>query len=239
MIPAVPDIDGNLQQVRERIRTAAARAGTPLEHIRLIAVSKYMPQQYIEQAVAAGHHCFGENTVQDARTKQSLIDDPANEWHFIGHLQTNKAKYIPGSFDWLHTLDNLKLAVKLSDRAVRTADTLNVLIQVNIANDPDKHGLMTNDVFPFIETLLADENPGIKLKGLMTIGQKVSTPDQRRSDFSGLRELGLACAERFGADSFTELSMGMSGDFEAAIEEGATMVRVGTAIFGPRPSTPG
>jgi hypothetical protein len=229
------DIAHNLEAIRERIRLAAAEAGRQPEAIRLIAVSKYITPALVRQAMAAGQHCFGESTVQDARTKQALIDDPANEWHFIGHLQTNKAKYIPNNFKWLHTVDSLNLAEKLSGRASRTGTVLNILLQVNVAADPPKHGLPVNGLFRFIEDLLAGNPGGLRLRGLMTIGRREAALTERRRDFSALRELGNACAARFGPELFSELSMGMSDDFEAAIAEGATMVRVGSAIFGPRP----
>ena len=229
------DISANLDAVRKRIQHAAVASGRNPDTIRLIAVSKYMPQDYVRQAMLAGQHCFGENTVQDARSKQALIDDPATEWHFIGHLQSNKAKYIPGNFDWLHTLDSFKLAKKLSDAAASSTTLLRVLLQVNIASDPDKFGLPVATLFRFIDDLLRAELSGIQIQGLMMIGHRDATTAERRRDFSALYELGHNCAERFGAGLFTEYSMGMSGDFEDAIAEGATMIRVGTAIFGPRP----
>jgi len=163
-----------------------------------------------------------------------VIDDPATEWHFIGHLQSNKAKHIPGNFDWLHTLDSLKLAKRLS-AAAGSATTLRVLLQVNIANDPDKFGLPAAGLFQFIDDLLNAELSGVQLRGLMMIGHRDATVAERRRDFSALHELGQNCATRFGTELFSEYSMGMSGDFEDAIAEGATMIRVGTAIFGPRP----
>lgn len=236
MSPPVPDIHRNLATIRERIRTAAAAAGRRPEDIRLIAVSKYMPADYVRLAMLAGQHCFGESTVQDARNKQVLIDDPANEWHFIGHLQTNKTKLVPGHFDWLHTLDSLKLARRLSGQALNSASTLNVLLQVNIASDPDKFGLPPAEVFRFVDELLQSDLAGIRLRGLMTIGRRDATPVERRRDFTALRELGNDCARRFGAELFSELSMGMSSDFETAVTEGATMVRVGSCIFGQRPA---
>jgi pyridoxal phosphate enzyme (YggS family) len=230
-------IQQNIAIIRERIRTAARTAGRDPANIRLIAASKTMSAETVRHAMQAGQHCFGESTIQDAQTKLALIEDAANEWHFIGHLQTNKAKLIPGSFSWLHTLDSLKLAKKLSDSTVKASTGLNVLLQVNIANDPDKFGLSADAVYPFTEQLLAADYPGIRLQGLMTIGRRDASQTQRRADFSALRKLGNQCAERFGTDYFSELSMGMSGDFEAAIAEGATMVRIGKLIFGPRPAT--
>ena len=231
------EIRKNLGAIRERMRVAAVQSCRQEHDIRLIAVSKYMPTESVQSAMSAGQHCFGENTVQDARTKQALIDDPDNEWHFIGHLQSNKAKMIPGNFDWLHTLDSIKLASRLSASALKSTSALNVLLQVNIAGDQDKFGLPANAVFPFIDDLLNARLDGIRLRGLMTIGRRDASLDECRADFSALRNLRDSCATRFDLTGFSELSMGMSRDFEIAIAEGATMIRVGSAIFGPRPAT--
>lgn len=231
------EIRDNLEAIRERMRVAAVQACRQEHDIRLIAVSKHMPTEAVQSAMSAGQHCFGENTVQDARTKQALIDDPENEWHFIGHLQSNKAKMIPGNFDWLHTLDSIKLATRLSASALKSASVLNVLLQVNIAGDQDKFGLPANAVFPFIDNLLNARLDGIRLRGLMTIGRRDASIDECRADFSALRDLRDSCATRFDLSGFSELSMGMSRDFEIAIAEGATLIRVGSALFGPRPGS--
>jgi hypothetical protein len=231
------EIKDNLGAIRERMRVAAEQSGRLVDDIHLIAISKYMPPEYVQSAMSAGQHRFGENTVQDALTKQDLIDDPDNEWHFVGHLQSNKAKMIPGNFDWLHTLDSIKLATRLSESTLKSTGVLNVLLQVNIAGDRDKFGLPANAVFPFIDDLLNAALDGIRLRGLMTIGQRDATLDERRADFSALRDLRDSCAIRFDLTGFSELSMGMSGDFEAAIAEGATLIRVGSALFGPRHAT--
>ena len=214
---------------------AARQAGRPVDDVRLIAISKYMPPEYVQFAMSAGQHCFGENTVQEALEKQALINDPRNEWHFVGHLQSNKAKMIAGNFEWLHTLDSIKLATRLSEHALASGCLLKVLLQVNIAADPDKFGLPADGVFRFMDELLNAGLAGIRLRGLMTIGRRNAALDARRADFSALRELLARCAARFDLTDFRELSMGMSGDFEAAIVEGATMIRVGSALFGPRP----
>jgi PLP dependent protein len=231
------EIQDNLAAIRERMRMAAELSGRPLEDIRLIAISKYMPPEYVRSAMSAGQHRFGENTVQDALTKQDLLDDPDNEWHFVGHLQSNKAKMIAGNFDWLHTLDSIKLATRLSENALKSSRILNVLLQVNIAADRDKFGLPASAVFPFIDEFLNTSLAGIRLRGLMTIGRRDASPDECRAEFSDLRELRDSCTTRFGLTGFSELSMGMSRDFEAAIAEGATLIRVGSALFGPRPLT--
>jgi len=183
----------------------------------------------------AGQHCFGENTLQDAQSKQAVIDEQATEWHFIGHLQSNKAKNIPGNFGWLHTLDSLKLAKILSAAATGSGTTLRVLLQVNIARDSDKFGLPATTLFRFIDDLLRADLSNIQIRGLMMIGHRDVTIAARRKDFSALYELGHQCAKRFGAGLFSEYSMGMSSDFEDAIAEGATMIRIGSAIFGSRP----
>lgn len=231
------DIKINLDNIRERMRIAATEAERNVDDIRLVAVTKYMPPEYVQAAMSAGQHCFGENTLQDAHSKQTLLNNPVNEWHFIGHLQSNKAKSVPVNFAWLHTLDSLKLASKLSASATRSQCTLNVLLQVNIASDPDKYGLQAASIYPFIEDLLDAGLTGIRLRGLMTIGRRHDSLDQTRANFVALRKISEACAQRFDAHRFSELSMGMSNDFEVAIAEGATMVRVGSAIFGQRPIT--
>jgi pyridoxal phosphate enzyme (YggS family) len=235
MTPPLPDIQANLERVRERIRIAAVAGGRRPEAIRLVAVSKYMPESYLLEAMQAGQHVFGENTVQDALSKLGVLRDPGNEWHFIGHLQTNKAKHIPGNFSWFHTLDSLKLANRLERHCQDSRKELNILIQVNTSGDPDKYGLPVDRVFGFIEELLEAGHAGLLLRGLMTIGRRDAAVAERQREFATLRELATACGERFGASRFGELSMGMSNDFELAIREGASIVRVGSAIFGPRP----
>ena len=230
------EIQDNLEAIRNRMHVAAMQSGRSVDDICLVAITKYMPPEYVQSAMSAGQHCFGENTVQDALTKQALIEDPENEWHFIGHLQSNKAKMIPGNFDWLHTLDSIKLAARLSESALKSTCLLNVLLQVNIAGDRDKFGIPANAVFQFIDDFLNASLNGIRLRGLMTIGRREAALDERRTDFSALRDLRDSCAARFDLAGFSELSMGMSGDFEAAIAEGATLIRVGSALFGPRPA---
>jgi pyridoxal phosphate enzyme (YggS family) len=236
MTGPLSNIQANLLTVRERIRRAAVSAGRNPDDIRLIAVSKFVSSADIIRAIDAGQHIFGESTVQDAMTKLTLMEDPANEWHFIGHLQTNKARHIPVNFAWLHTLDSLKLARKLSNHAESSGVVVNALLQINIADDPDKFGIQPDGVFTFVDELLQADLNGIRLHGLMTIGRREASVADCHRTFSQLRELREACALRFGDGLFRELSMGMSGDFEIAVTEGSTMVRVGSAIFGERPA---
>jgi len=235
MPESLPDISGNLERIHVRIRQAAVAAGRDPGEIRLVAVSKYMPVEYVRQAIQAGHYIFGENTLQDASGKLDAISDPRLEWHFIGHLQSNKARLVPGNFHWLHTLDSLKLARKLSDAWHDAQPPLQVLLQVNIASDPRKYGLLLESTEQFAADLLRQELPGIRLRGLMTIGREHATARERRHDFIALRQLRDEIATRLDADCCSELSMGMSDDFEIAIAEGATLLRVGSSIFGPRP----
>jgi len=238
MSPDSDQIQANLAMVRARIEAAARTAGRNAQDVRLIAVSKFVNAGMLRSALLAGQYCFGESYLQEARSKQAELDDPHIEWHFIGHLQGNKAKHVPGHFAWLHTLDSLQLAQRLSGAANRASATLNVLLQVNVAADPGKRGITPRKLFGFVEALLEAGYPALQLRGLMTIGRQLADAGARRAEFATLRELNQTCATRFGAAYFTELSMGMSSDFELAVAEGATQVRIGSTIFGPRPDTP-
>ncbi len=224
----------NLAQVREEIAAAARAAGRKPEEIRLIAVSKTHPPEAVAAAIAAGQVDFGENTVQEALTKIPLYKGKPVTWHMIGHLQSNKARFIPGNFAWVHSVDSLKLAQRLSRLAQEKGVVLDTLFEVNVTRDPAKHGLSPEELAPVLDTLLKEGHPGLRLRGLMTIGPYPATEADSRACFARLRELRDDCRQRFGLKDFTELSMGMSGDYAAAIREGATMVRVGTAIFGER-----
>lgn len=229
------DIKTRLDEVRERIQQAAARAGRDPDAVTLIAVSKTKPWHMVARAIAHGQKDFGENMVQDALTKiPHTQDKPDIRWHFIGHLQSNKTRHIPGNFQWLHTLESDKIARRLETTCGELGVELNALLQINIANDPAKGGLTIGEVDQFIENFLQQDHPYLKLRGLMTIGAVESDESMRRRWFSGLRELREVLADRFGLENFNQLSMGMSDDFEEAVEEGATMVRVGSTIFGQR-----
>lgn len=224
----------NLHAVRQTIRDTALRADRDPHDIRLIAVSKTVPPEAVEAAMRAGQVDFGENTVQDALGKIPFLQHRGVAWHFIGHLQTNKVKFIPGNFTWVHSLDRLPLAEKLSVFAERHRARLNVLIQVNVTGDPKKHGVPPDSTYELVEQILAANLGGILLRGLMTLGPYHADEKALHHCFARLRTLCEGCVDRFGLANFTELSMGMTDDFPIAIVEGATMIRIGTAIFGPR-----
>jgi hypothetical protein len=219
--------------VRDTISAAAAQSGRAPEDVRLIAVSKTLPPEYIRAALQAGQYDFGENTVQEALGKIPHFP-PDLIWHFIGHLQSNKARLIPGHFHWLHSLDSSALAQRLSRKAQETGASLNVLIEVNIARDPAKHGILPEALLPLMDELMRTPLPGLSLRGLMAIGPHPADEHTLRAAFAVLRGLRDDCAQRCGLAGFTELSMGMSGDYVEAIREGSTMVRIGAAIFGER-----
>lgn len=227
-------IADNLARVRATVAAAAAAAGRASADIRLVAVSKTHPPARIEAAIRAGQRDFGENTVQEARPKVAQLAGHDLEWHFIGHLQSNKARFVPGTFAWLHSLDSLRLAQRLSRFAQESGTVLNALIEVNLTRDPRKHGVAAVNLPALIEQLLTDAPPGLALRGLMTIGPYPAPEAETRRTFAELWRLRDDCIARFGLAAFTELSMGMSGDYLEAIKEGATMVRIGTAIFGER-----
>lgn len=225
-------IAANLAEINERIRVAAQKAGRTPDAIRLVAVSKTRPAADISAAYAAGQLLFGENYIQELTGKLTEVSEPV-QWHVIGHLQSNKVKYIAGKVALIHSVDRLSLAQEI-DRQWRSLDTVcDVLIQVNISGEQSKSGTSTEEALQLVRSCAA--LPNISIKGLMTMPPFFDDPEAARPYFAALRQL----AERINAEqlpgvAMTELSMGMSGDFEAAIQEGATLVRVGTAIFGVR-----
>jgi pyridoxal phosphate enzyme (YggS family) len=236
MNPGTPvaSISENLQRLRATIARTAERAGRRAGDVQLVAVSKTQPLEAVAAAVAAGQRVFGENAVQEALAKIRAFPAPGLEWHFVGHLQSNKAKFIPGNFAWLHSLDSLKLASRLSRLAQDRQTGINALIEVNVTRDPGKHGIAPEQLVPLLDQLLRENLGGIHLRGLMALGPHPATSDELRVSFAALRHLRDDCAQRFALPGFTELSMGMSGDFVEAIQEGATFVRLGTAVFGHR-----
>lgn len=217
----------NLEKVRERIKSAARRAGREPAEIKLIAVSKTHPAEVLREALRAGAEIFGENKIQEAEGKIAEIGREKAEWHLIGHLQSNKARKAVKLFDLVHTLDSVELAERL-ERICEEENRaeMAVLIQVDLAGEATKNGISEKDLPKLIETFARFEH--LKCKGLMTIPPYFEDVEKVRPYFRRLREMRDALLPG------GELSMGMSHDFETAIEEGATLVRVGTAIFGER-----
>ena len=222
-----------LQQIHQRIDQAATRCKRSAESIRLIAVSKTMPADLVKEAIAAGVSDLGENYIQEARDKVNALATSEVSWHFIGHLQSNKPKYAIRLFDLIHSVDSFKLAQELNKYAQKIDKVQAVLVQVNVAKEESKSGVYVEETIELMKQLSCLEN--ISVKGLMTMPPYFNAPDKVRPFFAALRELRDRIRnERIANIGMDELSMGMTGDFEAAIEEGATMVRVGTAIFGER-----
>lgn len=223
-------ICANLQAVGARIAAAAARAGRPLADIRLLAVSKTFPAERVREAAAAGQRAFGENYVQEALAKMDALDDLALEWHFIGPLQSNKTRPVAERFDWVHGIERLKIAERLSAARGAQRPPLQVCIQVNVSGEASKSGVSPGDTAPLAHAVAG--LPNLRLRGLMTIPEPSADMALARRRFAALRQLRDALnREGLALDT---LSMGMSHDLEAAILEGATIVRVGTAIFGER-----
>ncbi len=223
----------NVERVQQRIHDACRRAGRPAEDVRLIAVSKTQPAESIRQAYAAGLREFGENRVQEAAAKRKELEDMDAVWHLIGHLQSNKAKQAVGLFDSIHSVDSLPLAERIDRAAAALGRRPPILIEVHLGEEASKFGVEEDDLAQLAEKIGA--LPSVELRGLMTLPPFFDDPQQVRPFFRRLRErAGRIEARNLPGVSMRELSMGMSHDFEIAIEEGATIVRVGTAIFGER-----
>jgi hypothetical protein len=223
----------NVTHVQERIREAALRAGRHADEIRLVAVSKTVSLSFIREAVQAGVNIFGENYVQEALPKIKALDVSV-EWHFIGHLQSNKAHLVVKWFDMIQSVDSFRLAQEISSRASAQGKTIDILIQVNVSGEESKFGIRPEMLKPLSEQISVLD--GVCVKGLMTMPPFFNQPELCRPYFRKLKDLARSVREsRIPRVNMDELSMGMSGDFEVAIEEGATLVRVGTAIFGARP----
>ena len=227
-------IKDNLAVVQQQLSQAATEAGRSPEDIQLIAVSKTKPAEMINEAVLANHTAFGENMVQEAISKMSALNNIDNiEWHLIGHLQKNKVKFCPGNFQWIHSIDSIELAKKLEERCALKQQNINVLIQVNLSQEKSKYGVQQLDeLFQLAETLHAGQ--WLKLRGLMTIPAPDLGETSTRKLFEKLRMWRDQLQNELDAPEITELSMGMTADFQWAIQEGATMIRLGTAIFGSR-----
>ncbi len=222
----------NYYEVEKRVCAACERAGRDRSEVTLIAVSKTKPVPMLEEAYNAGARDFGENKVQEIMDKYPVLPEDIR-WHMIGHLQRNKVKYLMGKVKLIHSVDSLRLAEEISAQSVKHNVETDILIEVNIAEEENKFGISREETFHLVEE--ASRLPGIHIKGLMIVPPFVENPEENRRYFREIRELSVDIgAKKLDNVSMCMLSMGMTGDFEVAIEEGATLVRVGTAIFGER-----
>ena len=226
----------NLSEVRERISQAILKSKRIPDAIRLVVVSKQVGISQIEEARTAGAAIFGENKIQEAVSKVDEIGNEEISWHFIGHLQKNKVKFLDERFDLIHSVDSFELAEKIAKQCQSENRVQSVLLQVNVSGETAKFGMEPVELEK--QVMAFSRLQGIKVEGLMTIPPFDPDPENSRKHFSRLRELRDQC-EKQNSLTLSELSMGMTNDFEVAIEEGATLVRVGTAIFGSRRDTPG
>ena len=222
----------NLQEVEERIQEACRRAGRDRSEVTLVAVSKTKPVSMLKEAYDLGVRVFGENKVQEIREKYEALPKDI-EWHMIGHLQTNKVKYIADKISLIHSVDSLRLAETIEKEAVKHNRIVDILLEVNVAEEESKFGIKTSEVLALAENVV--QLPHIRLRGLMTIAPFVENPEKNRAIFANLHELYVDIKDKnIDNGTVSILSMGMTNDYEVAIEEGATMVRVGTGIFGAR-----
>ena len=221
-----------LQEVEKRIQAACDRAGRKREEVTLIAVSKTKPVETLQEAYDLGVRIFGENKVQELTAKYEALPKDIH-WHMIGHLQTNKVKYIIDKAELIHSVDSLKLAETIEKEAAKHDLIADILVEVNVAEEESKFGMKMEEVIPFVEKVSAF--PHVRVRGLMTIAPFVEDPEENRSIFADLHKLYIDIKKKIhDNDTVSVLSMGMTNDYEVAIEEGATMVRVGTGIFGAR-----
>ncbi len=227
-------IQQNIKDIISQIENAQQKCGRTPDSVQLLAVSKTKPAEAILEAAQAGQRCFGENYVQEGVDKvlyfQQHHPELKLEWHFIGPLQSNKTRLIAEHFDWMHTIDRAKIAQRLNDQRPDGMPPLQVLIQVNTSGEASKSGISESEVFELAELISA--MPNLMLRGLMSIPENVSDYESQLAAFNKLADIKQKLAERF--PSVDTLSMGMSGDMEAAIEAGSTIVRIGTAVFGQR-----
>jgi pyridoxal phosphate enzyme (YggS family) len=225
----------NIKNVRERIKRACERSGRNENEIKIVAVSKTFPPDFIKFAYEEGIRDFGENYVQEALKKINELKELKITWHFIGHLQKNKAKFIPGNFDYLHSLDSIELLKELEKRCSAAQKEIKALVQINIGKEQTKSGIMPENVFEFFEKALEFEPKYVKICGLMIIPPPPKDKEDSRKYFRELMKIKEECARKgIPENMLAEISAGMSDDFEIAIEEGATIVRLGRAIFFER-----
>jgi pyridoxal phosphate enzyme (YggS family) len=226
-------IQGRLKRVQDRITETALACGRDPKTVKLVAVSKTVAVDRVLAAIRAGVTDLGENYVQEAREKIEALGQQTVSWHFIGHLQSNKAKYVVKLFDLIHSVDSFKLAKELDKRARAIGKVQEVLVQVNISGEATKSGIETEQAVALVRQMAPLDN--LAICGLMTMPPYFNSPEKVRPYFRALKDLqNLIRTEAISDVHMAELSMGMTGDFEAAIQEGATLVRIGTAIFGER-----
>lgn len=226
-------LNTHIANVRQRIALAAERAGRSSDEITLVAVSKTQDVSTIEEAYEAGLREFGENRVQELIKKHDQLSTLIH-WHLVGHLQSNKAKYIAPFVTLVHSIDSAETAQELDKRAEQAGRTVDILIEVNIANEPTKHGVLADQAEPLMREIM-EQTTNLRLRGLMTVAPYEDYPENTRPYFRALRNLHGRIARKYPELSeFNQLSMGMTNDFQVAIEEGATIIRIGTAIFGER-----
>ena len=227
-------IGSNLQEVKRRLAAASASAGRDAKSVTLLAVSKTFPAAAVRQAHGLGQREFGENYVQEALDKIDALADLRSgiEWHLIGPLQSNKTRPVAGAFDWVHSVDRLKIAQRLAEQRPDKLPPLNLCLQVNISGEPSKSGVLPADTLALAQAVAALPVDRVRLRGLMSIPEPASDPAAQRAPHRALREL-MDSLNAQGLQLDT-LSMGMSADLEAAVTEGSTLVRVGSAIFGSR-----
>lgn len=228
------DWAANLESVQERIRAACDRAGRAVDSVALLAVAKTHSADAVQALAACGVRLFGENKVQEAKAKIPLCSSRLR-WHLIGHLQTNKVRDAVALFEMIQSVDSLRLAREINQRAEQAAKQMPVLLEVNLAGEASKFGYAPDQLRAELREL--NTLPRLEIHGLMTVPPWSPVPERVRPYFRQLRELRQQCEDQLGAP-LPELSMGMTGDFEVAIEEGATLVRIGTALFGQRTSRP-
>ncbi|MDE5891990.1 MAG: YggS family pyridoxal phosphate-dependent enzyme [Acetatifactor sp.] len=222
----------NLIQIRKNIEKACKRAGRSSEEVLLIAVSKTKPVERLREAYEAGVRDFGENKVQELVDKYDALPGDIR-WHMIGHLQRNKVKYLVGKVHLIHSVDSLRLAQEIQKEAQKKQVEVNILIEVNVAQEESKFGSTVEDTLQLVQDIAL--LPNVHIQGLMTVAPFVENPEENRRIFANLRQLAVDIMRKnIDNVSMNVLSMGMSGDFEVAVEEGATCVRVGTSIFGER-----
>ncbi|WP_069997598.1 YggS family pyridoxal phosphate-dependent enzyme [Cellulosilyticum sp. I15G10I2] len=225
-------IKENLEKIRESIGKVSQKVNRSINDITLIAVSKTYPVSDIEQAIALGCRDFGENRVQELIDKIDKVDTPVN-WHLIGNLQTNKVKYLIGKTKLIHSVDSIKLVQEIQKQSIKKGILTDVLLEVNVGRETSKHGILIEETMEYVKQISGLSH--VRMKGLMTVAPYVENPEENRQIFRQLYDLSVDIQkQKLNNISTGVLSMGMSNDYEIAIEEGATMIRVGTNIFGDR-----